>query len=84
MSTMIQIRHVPEQVHRKLKSRAAKEGLSLSDYLLKQIKQSAEQPTMAEITRRIARQPRVDLGSSIVDIIRAARGPLNGDDQKQR
>ena len=55
MSTMIQIRHVPDSLHRKLKVCAATEGLSLSDYLLRQVKQAAEQPTMAEILERIAR-----------------------------
>ncbi|MFI5413285.1 MAG: hypothetical protein ACHQ0I_01675 [Candidatus Lutacidiplasmatales archaeon] len=35
MSKMIQLRHVPDAVHRKLKSRAAKKGMSLSDYLVR-------------------------------------------------
>ena len=53
MSKMIQIRNVPEGLHRKLKSRAALEGVSLSDYLLNEIAGIAEKPTLAELTRRI-------------------------------
>jgi plasmid stability protein len=39
---MIQIRNVPETLHRELKSRAALAGMSLSDYLLNEIRQVAE------------------------------------------
>ena len=53
MSKMIQIRNVPDEMHRKLKSRAAREGVSLSDYLLNEISCIAEKPTLAELTRRI-------------------------------
>ena len=83
MSTMIQIRHVPDSLHRKLKVRAATEGLSLSDYVLRQVQQSADQPTMAEILEQIARLPRVKLKGSVVDDIRALRGPLNGLDREK-
>jgi len=55
MSTMIQIRHVPDPLHRKLKARAALEGKSLSDYLLREIKRVAERPTTEEIMERLAR-----------------------------
>ncbi len=55
MSTMIQIRHVPDPLHRKLKARAALEGKSLSDYLLREIRRVAERPTMQEIMDRLAR-----------------------------
>ena len=47
MSKMIQLRHVPDDLHRKLKARAAMEGLSLSDYLLQEIRRIAERPTVA-------------------------------------
>jgi len=83
MSTMIQIRHVPDSLHRKLKVRAATEGLSLSDYVLRQVKQAANQPTMAEILERISRQSRVKLRGSLVDDIRDLRGSLNGDDRNE-
>ena len=83
MSTMIQIRHVPDSLHRKLKARAATEGLSLSDYVLRQVKQAADQPTMGEILERISRQPKVKLRGSVVDDIRALRGSLNGQDRDE-
>src|SRR2546430_4613410 len=49
MSKMIQLRNVPDALHRKLKARAAMEGMSLSDYLLHEIRQSADLPTPAEL-----------------------------------
>jgi plasmid stability protein len=55
MPIMIQIRHVPDPLHRKLKARAAQEGKSLSDYLLREIQRIAERPTMEEIMERLAR-----------------------------
>ena len=45
---MIQLRNVPDPLHRKLKARAAMAGMSLSDYLLSEIKEIAEKPTLAE------------------------------------
>jgi antitoxin FitA len=62
MSKMIQIRHVPDDVHRKLKARAALAGMSLSEYLLAEARRSLERPTRAEILERIGRRhvnPRV-------------------------
>jgi plasmid stability protein len=56
MPRMIQLRHVPDDLHRKLKARAALEGLSLSDYLLQQIRHVAERPTLAEIRQRLAQR----------------------------
>ncbi|HUI42955.1 MAG TPA: hypothetical protein VL523_13405 [Terriglobia bacterium] len=54
MSTMVQIRNVPSDVHRRLKARAALEGLSLSDYLLREIRESLERPTLDELRKRLA------------------------------
>ncbi len=54
MPTMIQIRNVPEALHRRLKARAALEGKSLSDYLLAEITEAAERPTVAELRARLA------------------------------
>jgi plasmid stability protein len=53
MSTMIQIRNVPDALHRRLKARAALSGQSLSDYLLKEIRQVAERPTLDELRARL-------------------------------
>lgn len=50
---MIQIRNVPDALHRRLKSRAALAGMSLSDYLLGEIRQVAERPTLEELRTRL-------------------------------
>ena len=53
MSKMIQLRNVPDALHRTLKARAAMAGMSLSDYLLAEIKEVAERPTLAELRQRL-------------------------------
>lgn len=53
MPKMIQLRNVPDALHRSLKSRAAMAGMSLSDYLLVEIKEIAERPTLAELRERL-------------------------------
>ena len=59
MSKMIQLRHVPDHVHRRLKARAALSGLSLSDYLLEEVRLLVERPTLAEMRQRLAERPAV-------------------------
>jgi len=56
MSKMIQLRNVPDALHRSLKARAAIAGRSLSDYLLSEIKEIAERPTLAELRERLHRR----------------------------
>jgi len=73
MPVMIQLRHVPDDLHRKLKARAAMEGLSLSDYLIREVRQIAEKPTMSEMMERLARLRPVHLKTSQVEILRALR-----------
>ena len=73
MSVMIQIRNVPEELHRTLKSRAALAGKSLSEYLLGEIRDFASRPTMEEFRARLATREPVDTSLDIVEIIRAAR-----------
>ena len=53
MSKMIQLRNVPDALHRGLKARAAMAGMSLSDYLLREIREIAERPTLAEFRDRL-------------------------------
>jgi len=53
MSKMIQLRNVPDGLHRSLKVRAAMAGMSLSDYLLSEIREIAERPTLAELRERL-------------------------------
>jgi plasmid stability protein len=58
MPKMIQVRNVPEALHRSLKSRAVMAGMSLSDYLLGELREIAERPTLAEFRDRLhARKP---------------------------
>ena len=56
MSKMIQLRHVPDSLHRQLKARAALEGLSLSDFLIREARKIADRPTAAEMRERLARR----------------------------
>lgn len=74
MGTMIQIRNVPETLHRELKSRAALAGMSLSDYLLSEIRQVAERPTIDELRARL--RSRAEMAPSVppAELVRAERG----------
>jgi antitoxin FitA len=76
MSKMIQIRNVPDDLHRTLKARAAERGLTLSDYLLEMAEREATRISWEEMSERIRRRGRVRLGTSAADIIREHRGPL--------
>jgi len=73
MPVMIQIRNVPEETHRRLKARAAMEGMSMSEYILRELRRIAEKPTVQELSARIAERPRVDLPESAADAIRRQR-----------
>lgn len=73
MSKMIQIRNVPDAVHRVLKSRAALAGKSLSDYLLVEITQIAERPTLEEMIKRLESLPPADPPISSAELIRQER-----------
>ena len=53
MGKVIQVRNVPEALHRHLKARAASAGMSLSDYLLSELREIAERPTLAEFRQRL-------------------------------
>jgi antitoxin FitA len=54
MSKMIQIRHVPDALHRRLRARAALAGMSLSDYLRLELEAAAERLTPSELRERLA------------------------------
>jgi len=73
MPTMIQIRNVPDGLHRKLKSRAALAGMSLSDFLLQQIREVAERPTIEEMKARLERRSPVSVSVDPVRAVRAER-----------
>jgi antitoxin FitA len=64
MTKMIQIRNVPDDLHKKLKVRAAQAGMTLSDYLLAEIGQVAEKPTLTEMMDRLARVEPAEVSES--------------------
>jgi antitoxin FitA len=70
---MIQLRNVPDNLHRKLKSRAAMAGLSLSDYLLREVQRVAERPTVTELRQRLAQRTSVNPRISPAKAVRAER-----------
>jgi plasmid stability protein len=61
MSVMVQIRNVPDELHRKLKARAALSGMSISEYLLRDLERSLERPTRAELLQRLQSRDPVEL-----------------------
>lgn len=73
MSRMIQLRNVPDALHRTLKARAAKAGMSLSDYLLAEISEVAERPTLRELQQRIQRRQPITLIEPAAAAVRAER-----------
>lgn len=73
MSKMIQLRHVPDELHRKLKARAAMEGLSLSDYLLQEVERLAERPTLNDLRRRLSEREPVRPHTSPARAVRVER-----------
>ncbi|OGW68497.1 MAG: hypothetical protein A3A88_01430 [Nitrospirae bacterium RIFCSPLOWO2_01_FULL_62_17] len=73
MSKMIQLRHVPDDLHRKLKARAALSGLSLSDYLLQEVRRVAERPTVVELRSRLAHRAPVTPTVPPAQAVRAER-----------
>jgi plasmid stability protein len=77
MSKMIQIRNVPDDLHRKLKVRAASLGMTLSDYLLSEIEQIAEKPTMKEWLERVAELEAVEVDEPPEVTIRRMRDADN-------
>jgi plasmid stability protein len=73
MSKMIQIRNVPDSLHGKLKARAAIEGMSLSDYLIAELRRSAERPTLRELRKRLTERLPVSPGMSPAEAVRDER-----------
>ncbi len=73
MSKMIQIRHVPDRLHRRLKARAAAHGLSLSDYLRRELERVGEQMTPEELREALARLDAVATTETGAAAVRAER-----------
>ena len=73
MAKMIQLRNVPDSLHARLKARAALAGMSLSDYLIAEIRRSAERPTLQELRERLAARQPVDPQPPPAAAVRAER-----------
>ncbi|MGH9698115.1 MAG: FitA-like ribbon-helix-helix domain-containing protein [Candidatus Acidiferrales bacterium] len=73
MSKMIQVRNVPDNLHRTLKAQAAVAGMSLSDFLLAEIRHLAERPTTAELRERLRHRSRIAAQLSAVEAVRRER-----------
>jgi plasmid stability protein len=73
MSKMIQVRDVPDQVHQTLKARAAREGMSLSDFLKRELARAAEKPTLQEWLERTQQAKPIRTGRSPAQVIRELR-----------
>ena len=78
MSKMIQIRNVPDQLHRTLKARASEAGMSLSDYLLAELRKSASRPTSEELWRRLQSRDPVKPSIPVAEIVREERESRGG------
>jgi len=70
---MIQVRDVPDDVHGTLKSRADREGMSLSDFLKKELARTAERPSMQEWLERARKAKPIRAKRSPAQVIREAR-----------
>jgi plasmid stability protein len=73
MSKTIQVRDVPDRVHNILKARAAREGMSLSDFIKKELESSAERPTMREWLESTRQAKPIPTKRSAAQTIRALR-----------
>jgi antitoxin FitA len=73
MPRMIQIRHVPDAIHRRLKAKAAMEGMSLSDYLRQEVVEIAARPTVSELRQRLAERSSVRTRVAPAQAVRSER-----------
>lgn len=73
MPKTIQVRNVPDSVHRILKARAALAGMSLSDFLLAEIRRVAQRPTIAELRERLRHRTRIVGRVSAAEAVRLER-----------
>ena len=73
MSKTLWIRNVPDDLHRRLKARSALAGVSMSDYVLREIRKSLTRPTREEVFARMAELPPIELDPPVADILRDER-----------
>lgn len=71
--TMVQIRNVPAAFHRRLKARAAFEGMSMSDFILREVGKALDRPTRQEVLDRLTAKPARHLARDPADVIRDER-----------
>ena len=71
--TMVQIRNVPVEFHRRLKARAAIEGLSMSEFVLREVRKALDRPTRHEVLERLRAKPVPRLKRSPAEVVRAER-----------
>ncbi len=74
MGKMVQVRNVPDALHRSLKARAATAGMSLSDYLLGELREIAERPTLAQFRERLHGRTRLSAALDTGGLVREERG----------
>jgi antitoxin FitA len=73
MSKMIQLRNVPDALHRQLKVRAAMAGMALSDYLIREVRKIAAYPSAEEMRERLLQRDPYRGKTSPTELIRAER-----------
>lgn len=73
MAKMLQLRNVSDELHRTLKARAAMEGMSLSDYLIRELRRIAERPSRSELIRRLEARSRTKPDVTPEKAVRAER-----------
>ncbi|MGG5260233.1 FitA-like ribbon-helix-helix domain-containing protein [Phycicoccus avicenniae] len=71
--SMLQIRNVPPDVHRRLKARAAMQGVSLSELALTELRRSLDRPTRQELLARVAARAPADVTETSAEAVRAER-----------
>ena len=70
---MVQIRNVPAELHRRLKVRAAIEGVSMSEFVLREVRKALDRPTRQEVLDRLRAKPVPRLRHSAADLLRSER-----------
>ena len=78
MSKMIQVRNVPDRLHRELKKRAKAAGLTLTDYVQSLLEREVSRPPAAEVFARVAARPAVELARSSAELLRQERRDRSG------
>jgi len=73
MTTMIQIRNVPDAIHHQIKARASIAGMSMSEFILQELQRVIERPSRDELLDRISKLPGLEVEPSPEELIRRER-----------